>query len=148
MLALMCACLLQTVSLALRPTTRDIPSRDVRLTSVSLGRRQWAWGASTLLIPALCKPVGAFENALPEAATYAKKPKTPGSQPKDLGLLMRETKGDDVPALKGCKTSPNCFSTTGDPELDVDSIIAPWIYPEALSVSEAALEIEAVVRFQ
>lgn len=54
----------------------------------------------------------AFENAIPEAATYSDRPKRRGPQPPDLGVKLRDDL--DEPELKVCGGAPNCFSTTPD----------------------------------
>jgi len=81
-------------------------------------------------------PARAFQNAIPEAAQYADKPKRRGTPPKDLSVLPRTTEGkDDIITsfgLRTCDGNPNCFSTTGDYELSdrnqkgVDFLIEPW----------------------
>lgn len=56
--------------------------------------------------------------------------------------------GDDediVPALKPCKGAPNCFSTTGNSEIDAASLIAPWRPPTGYSADAAARDLESVV---
>ena len=70
-------------------------------------------------------PARAFENAVPEYANYADKPKRPGTAPKDLGLAKRTINADSIDAdpvtfegLRGCDGKPNCFSTTGDELLE------------------------------
>jgi uncharacterized protein (DUF1499 family) len=51
-----------------------------------------------------------------------------------------------VPALKACtEDAPNCFSTTGNPELDADHLVAPWRPPVGYSADKAARDLEAVV---
>lgn len=87
------------------------------------------------------RPASAFENAVPEAKNYADRPKRPGRPPKDLGVSLRTTEGQDnlesvtVLGLRTCDGNPNCFSTTGDYELadrvqkGVDFLIAPWRPP-------------------
>ena len=87
-------------------------------------------------------PAVAFENAIPEYATYAGKPKRPGTAPKDLGVLPRTINADSIDAdpvsfqgLRTCDGKPNCFSTTGDDLLDdritkgVDNLIPRWKPP-------------------
>jgi len=84
----------------------------------------------------------AFENAIPDYANYADKPKRPGNAPKDLGLAKRTINADSINAdpvtfegLRGCDGKPNCFSTTGDELLEdritkgVDTLIKPWKPP-------------------
>jgi len=86
------------------------------------------------------------------AKLYADKPKRRGPQPKDLGVLQREKSSYDVddeemlPALKTCKSAPNCFSTTGDPEFDVGSMLQPWRPPKGYSPADTARDLEAAVR--
>jgi len=88
-----------------------------------------------LLVGPIAWPIGAraFENAIPEAAKFADRPKRKGPQPTDLGLAKREVNqyGDESEgdALKMCKSAPNCFSTTGDPEFDAGSLLKPWKAP-------------------
>ena len=86
-------------------------------------------------------PAVAFENALPQYADYKDKAKRPGTPPKDLGLAKRNVKGEDsfdeitFTGLRGCDGKPNCFSTTGDFNLEdrilfgVDTLIKPWKPP-------------------
>uniref|UniRef100_A0A7S2S9B5 DUF1499 domain-containing protein n=1 Tax=Rhizochromulina marina TaxID=1034831 RepID=A0A7S2S9B5_9STRA len=84
----------------------------------------------------------AFPNAMPEAAKFSDRPKKRGPEPKDIGLSVRSLnmEGDlsDGPVLKGCKSSPNCFSTSGDPQFDVPSLITPW-KPPATQSKEATV---------
>jgi hypothetical protein len=86
--------------------------------------------------------VVAFENAVPEAAQYADRPKRRGPAPTDLGLKKRQLNqyGDmsDDAQLKVCKAAPNCFSTSGDAEFDAASLIEPWVPPTSL-VSEGGV---------
>jgi uncharacterized protein (DUF1499 family) len=73
----------------------------------------------------------AFPNALPEAAKYSDRPKRPGPQPKDLGVGARGRNDEDEPivGLKGCGAAPNCFSTTGDEEIDRFTLIPALVPP-------------------
>ena len=86
-------------------------------------------------------PAAAFDNAIPDYANYKDKPKRPGTAPKDLGVAMRTVKGEDplddveFSGVRGCDGKPNCFSTTGDFNLEdriltgVDTLIKPWKPP-------------------
>jgi uncharacterized protein (DUF1499 family) len=84
-------------------------------------------------------PASAFDNAVPDFALYADKPKRRGAPPKDLGVLPRTTEGEDdrvtAPGLRTCDGNPNCFSTTGDfllsdrTQYGVDFLIQPWKFP-------------------
>ena len=86
-------------------------------------------------------PALAFANAIPEYEQYKDKPKRPGTAPKDLGIAQRTVKGEDsfdevtFSGLRGCDGKPNCFSTTGDFNLEdriqtgVDTLIQPWKPP-------------------
>ena len=84
-------------------------------------------------------PAYAFDNAVPDYAKYADKPKRRGTPPKDLGVLPRTTEEEDdrvtAPGLRTCDGNPNCFSTTGDfllsdrQQYGVDFLIAPWKPP-------------------
>ena len=86
-------------------------------------------------------PAAAFPNAVPEYAEYVDKPKRAGTPPKDLGVLKRSVKGEDplddieFTGLRGCDGKTNCFSTTGDFNLEdriltgVDTLIRPWTPP-------------------
>lgn len=84
-------------------------------------------------------PAHAFDNAVPDYALYADKPKRRGTPPKDLGVLPRTTEGEDdrvtAPGLRTCDGNPNCFSTTGDfllsdrQQYGVDFLIQPWKSP-------------------
>ncbi|KAJ8604500.1 hypothetical protein CTAYLR_000895 [Chrysophaeum taylorii] len=71
-------------------------------------------------------PAVAFENAIPDAAQYADRPKRRGPAPTDLGLRVRD---GDEPELKVCGGAPNCFSTTPD-EVAPEHVIARWKAPE------------------
>merc|ERR1719163_281934 len=84
----------------------------------------------------------AFENAIPEAAKFAKKPKRRGDPPKDLGVQTRTINADSLDAdektfvgLRQCDGKTNCFSTTGDDLLEdrikrgFDTLIRPWQPP-------------------
>ncbi|GMH74868.1 hypothetical protein TrLO_g14185 [Triparma laevis f. longispina] len=75
--------------------------------SYSISRR----GSFTKALPVLLSPLPtfAFDNTLPRDK-YKDRPKRKGPQPSDLGVAYR--------GLKGCGPGANCFSTTGDPELD------------------------------
>ena len=87
------------------------------------------------------RPAVAFDNAVPEYADYRDKPKRPGTPPKDLGIAKRTVRGEDsfdeitFSGLRGCDGKPNCFSTTGDFNLEdrihlgVDTLIKPWRPP-------------------
>ena len=87
------------------------------------------------------RPAVAFDNAVPEYADYRDKPKRPGTPPKDLGIAKRTVRGEDsfdeitFSGLRGCDGKPNCFSTTGDFNLEdriqfgVDMLIKPWRPP-------------------
>ena len=86
-------------------------------------------------------PAAAFDNAVAEYETYKDKPKRPGTPPKDLGIAKRTVKGEDplddivFTGVRGCDGKPNCFSTTGDFNLEdriltgVDTFIKPWKPP-------------------
>lgn len=90
-------------------------------------------------IASLCLPANAFDNAIVDYQKYADKPKRRGTPPKDLGVLPRTTEGEDdtitEPGLRSCDGNPNCFSTTGDFQLEdrqqygVDFLIPPWKPP-------------------
>ena len=99
-------------------------------------------GAAAGLYSMGIRSATAFENAIPEYAQYADKPKRPGTPPKDLGLAKRTINANSIDAdeltftgLRGCDGKPNCFSTTGDTLLTdriltgVDTLIAPWKPP-------------------
>jgi hypothetical protein len=120
----------------LKPTTRRDFVRSV-------------YPSVTGLVLAQTISVSAFDNALPEAAKFADRPKRRGPQPSGLGLAVRPdgAEGDNspFPVLKECKGSPNCFSTTGAPDFDVDSLIRPWQYPSSLTIDSAALQVEDAV---
>jgi len=65
------------------------------------------------------------------------------------GMAVRDPSnyGDDdeaVPALKNCKGAPNCFSTTGNPELDT-FLLAPWKPPSGYALEATARDLEAAV---
>ena len=97
-------------------------------------------GAGTLAV-CTTSPADAFDNAIPEYADYKDKAKRPGTPPKDLGVAKRMVKGEDplddviFSGLRGCDGKPNCFSTTGDFNLEdriltgVDTLIKPWKPP-------------------
>ncbi|CAM9852119.1 unnamed protein product [Heterosigma akashiwo] len=80
----------------------------------------------------------AFENRIAER----KNPATPGPQPKDLGLRSDGS-------LKGCPASPNCFSSSVDPDDDefygTNHLAGPWRYPAALGPAQALTELQEVV---
>jgi hypothetical protein len=98
-------------------------------------------GLGSLACLAGAAPARAFDNAVPEYAEYKDKPKRPGTAPKDLGVAKRVVKGEDplddieFSGLRGCDGKTNCFSTTGDFNLEdriltgVDTLIAPWKPP-------------------
>ena len=84
----------------------------------------------------------AFDNAIPESAQWAQKPKRRGDAPKDLGVLPRSINTDSIDAdpktfrgLRPCDGRNNCFSTTGDDLLEdrltkgFDTLIKPWLPP-------------------
>lgn len=50
------------------------------------------------------------------------------------------------PVLKGCKTSPNCFSTSGDPEFDGASLITNWHAPKGRSFQDSVTDLDQVLR--
>jgi len=88
------------------------------------------------------RPASAFDNAIPDYASYADKAKRKGTPPADLGLMKRTINADSIDAdpmtfegLRKCDGKPNCFSTTGDELLSdriltgVDTLIAPWKPP-------------------
>jgi len=89
------------------------------------------------------RPAAAFDNAVPDYANYKDKPKRPGTPPKDLGVTKRMVKGEDplddvvFQGVRGCDGKPNCFSTTGDFNLEdriltgVDTLIKPWKPPSS-----------------
>ena len=99
-------------------------------------------GLATIATSTLPTAAPAFDNATPEAAQYADRPKRRGPPPTDLGLKKRQLNqyGDtsESPELKLCKGAPNCFSTSGDPEFDAASIIEPWVPPSSLSKAAVA----------
>lgn len=94
---------------------------------------------SSLIICLPSEPAHGFNNAIPEYAKYADRPKRRGTAPKDLGVLPRTTEGEDeivtLPGLRTCDGNPNCFSTTGDflladrQQYGVDFFISPWKPP-------------------
>jgi hypothetical protein len=94
-------------ALRLRPTSISTRIERRDLLSIIVGV------VAPLQFPAVS---AAFENSLPEASKYLDRPKRRGPQPTDLGLSIRtlNSYGDksEIPLLKGCKGSPNCFSTT------------------------------------
>ena len=88
----------------------------------------------------LASPALAFDNAIPDYAKYADKPKRKGTPPNDLGVAKRTVEGVDFDTitfqgLRDCDGKPNCFSTTGDVELEtrilkgVDTLIPKWVPP-------------------
>eukprot|EP00585_Thalassiosira_rotula_P012001 CAMPEP_0196133138 /NCGR_PEP_ID=MMETSP0910-20130528/2484_1 /TAXON_ID=49265 /ORGANISM="Thalassiosira rotula, Strain GSO102" /LENGTH=309 /DNA_ID=CAMNT_0041392831 /DNA_START=52 /DNA_END=981 /DNA_ORIENTATION=- len=88
----------------------------------------------------------AFDNAIPDYATYADKPKRRGTPPKNLGILPRETEGEDdlvkTSRLRTCDGNPNCFSTTGDfllsdrTQYGVDFFIPTWKPPPTTATDD------------
>ena len=124
-------------------TASHLPAPE---TPTSLSPRRFAvhllgTGLLSVLI-AEAGPVKAFENAVPEYAKYAKKPKRRGDAPKDLGVSQRTINRDSLDAdpktfegLRQCDGKTNCFSTTGDdlPEDRItkgaDTLIKPWLPP-------------------
>jgi len=91
----------------------------------------------------------AFENALPEVSQFTQR--SAGKEPDELGLKVRKLNkfGDmsEGAVLKGCGYGPNCFSTTGDPEdPQITTFMQPWIPPAGLSQTEAAAQLEGVIR--
>ena len=116
-------------------------------------RRQWLGGlGASITLNTRALPSGAFENALPEASKYAERSKRRGPLPTDLGVSKRDAKyygiedEEMLPGLKPCSGAPNCFTTTGDPELDGGSMIAPWQPPAGSSPTEAMADINVVVK--
>lgn len=89
------------------------------------------------------QPALAFENAAPEAAQYAKKGKSPGKQPTNLGVLERKEL-DGALGLASCGGAPNCFSTSG-PDVKIPHTVAPWTAPAGTSPEEAIAQVKAVV---
>jgi len=91
--------------------------------------------------PTTATTANAFDNAIPDYAIYADKPKRRGTPPKNLGILPRETEGEDdlvkTSRLRTCDGNPNCFSTTGDfllsdrTQYGVDFFIPTWKPPTA-----------------
>jgi uncharacterized protein (DUF1499 family) len=95
-------------------------------------------------------PSSAFPNALPEAASYADRPKRRGPKPPDLGLLPnrelnRYGDAEPAPSLRSCKGAPNCFSTTGDPELDTAFLLKPWRPPPTTPLPAASAALLSVL---
>jgi len=91
----------------------------------------------------IANPATAFENAAPEAAQFAKSGKSPGNQPKDLGMLPRKELDGKV-GLKECGGAPNCFSTTG-PDGKIAHKVAPWLPPAGTSAEDAMKQVKSVV---
>lgn len=105
-------------------------------------------------VPSTIRPAIAFDNAIPDYAKYADKPKRRGTPPSDLGVAKRVVKGEDFDditfsGLRGCDGKPNCFSTTGDVLLEdriltgVDTLIKPW-KPPADDTTPFATLIKAI----
>mmetsp|Transcript_21632 Transcript_21632/g.50545 ORF Transcript_21632/g.50545 Transcript_21632/m.50545 type:complete len:287 (+) Transcript_21632:42-902(+) len=96
-----------------------------------------------------CASAHAFENALPEVAKFPNN-RNSGTQPKDLGLAVRQLNKFDTtdgPVLKECGYGPNCFSTTGDVEDPfISSLIPRWQIPAGSSTAEAMEQLAEVVR--
>jgi len=99
-------------------------------------------GAAAAVASSPIRRAGAFDNAIPEYASYVDKAKRRGTPPKDLGVLKRTINEQSIDAdpvtfsgLRGCDGKPNCFSTTGDSLLEdriltgVDTLISPWRPP-------------------
>lgn len=104
--------------------------------------RRNAVRSAALSLATLAAPAFAFDNAVPEYASYADKTKRKGTPPKDLGVLKRTINANSINAdelsfdgLRTCDGKPNCFSTTGDELLEdriltgVDTLIKPWKPP-------------------
>ena len=105
-------------------------------------RRDALLGALASCVAVGVRPAAAFDNAVPEYASYADKAKRKGNPPKDLGVSKRTINADSINAdpltfdgLRKCDGKPNCFSTTGDELLEdriltgVDTLIKPWRPP-------------------
>jgi uncharacterized protein (DUF1499 family) len=86
-------------------------------------------------------PSAAFENAIPEAAAYSNERKSPGDQPKDLGLRPRKELSNAV-GLKACDGAPHCFSTSGP---DDKHRVAAWVPPAGTSPTDALAQLKDVV---
>jgi len=123
----------------LRPTQRQ--HHAVQMTHTRRGALQFL-GVGVVGLATGSEPANAFENAIPEYAKWADKPKRKGTPPTDLGLAKRTINADSIDAdpltfqgLRTCDVKPNCFSTTGDDLLDdrilkgVDTLIKPWKPP-------------------
>ena len=101
--------------------------------------RTGAAGAFAAAAPAL-----AFQNAVPEAAKFADRPKRRGPAPTDLGLKARDGSDSDEAELKLCGAAPNCFSTTPDAFSD-EHAIPRWVAPAAQSRAAAADDAAAAL---
>lgn len=114
-----------------------------------LSRRQLLTVVSTGVVAAPSGAVLAFDNAMPEAAKYSDRPKRRGPKPTDLGVKLRQTNdGDksDIPSLKSCTGgSPNCFSTTGDSEIDIGNRIDPWRPPKGQARDKSVEQLNSAL---
>ena len=140
---------------------RSVPVRQAAPASTALGasRREAVIGLGGLLTT-LAAPAVAFDNAIPEYASYADKAKRKGTPPKDLGVAKRTINEMSMEAdprtfdgLRGCDGKPNCFSTTGDELVEdrmqtgVDTLIQPWKPPAGDAAPFQSL-VKAVKAYQ
>lgn len=95
------------------------------------------------------RPVHAFENRVERLKS---EPKFRGTPPGDLGAYPR--KEGALPDLKGCKKSPNCFSSAAmsednpvrqSPEVEQAHYLEPWRFSKKSS-AKAFEELESAVR--
>ena len=118
------------------------PRATPAITTACSSRRDALLGALASCVAVGVRPAAAFDNAVPEYASYADKAKRKGNPPKDLGVSKRTINADSINAdpltfdgLRKCDGKPNCFSTTGDELLEdriltgVDTLIKPWRPP-------------------
>ena len=132
------------------------PAPDDEGTGTARPRSDWRLSRRDILgygsLLSVATAANAFDNALPEAAQYPGPKRGKSRPPPGLGLAQRAE--DDVlpdglgdgPSLKVCGNGPNCFSTTGDPDLDYWHMIPRWQPPEGVSPEAALAQVKDVVR--
>ncbi|GMH96888.1 hypothetical protein TrVE_jg7606 [Triparma verrucosa] len=111
----------------------------------AISRRDAIAAAGTFIVfPGNVKPAEAFDNSM-DRTKFKDRPKRKGPQPTDLGIQFRGDLGD---GLKGCGAGANCFSSTGDPELDGYYLIANLFVPPSTSTSPMKDVADAIEKYE